>query len=359
MNWKEFLKKYKIGIILFVIGLILISILIFNGTTPVNSYIDALEDNNITKADKIYYKSISSNEKLQNKLAEEITEKANKIYDSYSKDSISYEKAVSKLNLLHNSNIGTIQIANTRDKLKQLNTSKTAYNTALDLESKGEIKLAITEYSKVKEIDANYSKAQAKITELASNYKSIILSEINKLISENNYKTALEQVDQGLKILPNDSELLSQKKILTDKRKEFDTSERNKLVEELKNKQEVSVVNTSILEESYKSRVSIIVKNNTNKSVKSFSVGWLCYDSKGYPIKTGYMSKAYLNKGTGELTIEPGKTAGENYGWSTDSDDGINTILACVISVQYYDDTTWNNEYYNYWLEDYLEKPLK
>lgn len=130
MNHRLLTTKYKKLLIISITISIFIIILIIYNSNPINSYIKSLETNNITKADKIYYSKIATNQKLQNILSEKITLKGEKIYNMFYQNDISYEKAISKLNLLHNSNIGTIQIANIRDKLNQLNTSKTAYARA-------------------------------------------------------------------------------------------------------------------------------------------------------------------------------------------------------------------------------------
>jgi hypothetical protein len=137
------------------------------------------------------------------------------------------------------------------------------------------------------------------------------------------------------------------------------TVERKKKMEELEKSQEVSVVSARVTKDWIDwDQIEVVVKNNTDKVVKNYSVAWMCFDKDGFPIKTGYGGEDYLDKGYAERNVQPAQTFGRGYGWQTSQSTGAETVLAVVEEVEYYDGTKWTNPYYDYWLEEYLEKPL-
>lgn len=109
--------------------------------------------------------------------------------------------------------------------------------------------------------------------------------------------------------------------------------------------------------------ISAPIINKSDQTIKSYTVGLIAWDSNGYPVKlrlnTGFTDySVYLGSGD-NANILPGETYGYNKGWGIDEKCKFSTVKGCVKSVTFYDGSTWNNEYYNYWVEEYKDKPLK
>jgi len=125
--------------------------------------------------------------------------------------------------------------------------------------------------------------------------------------------------------------------------------------------QEISVENISTfidtLDEAY---ISIIVKNNTYKIIKKYVVGWMGFDESGNPVKTGWLLPDYLKEGYVEADIQPGMIYGYENCCRTSDDDTPEAMqfIACVRKVEYEDGSQWINPYYDYWVQEYKEKPL-
>ena len=85
-------------------------------------------------------------------------------------------------------------------------------------------------------------------------------------------------------------------------------------------------------------------------------------DSSGYPVNNSYSFdnfQGYKNVHGGKAdsaNIQPGKTFGEGYYWLIEG--SCDKILACVVSAEFYDGTTWENPYLEQWLNLYAEKPV-
>jgi len=112
----------------------------------------------------------------------------------------------------------------------------------------------------------------------------------------------------------------------------------------------------------YPDMIQAILLNKSDKTIKNFKVSALGYDSNGLPVKIKLQfgfSEAFELSGLAEnVNILPDETYGEDYGWGLHESHRISTVLACVKEVEFYDGTTWVNPYYEFWLEEHLEKPL-
>ena len=121
------------------------------------------------------------------------------------------------------------------------------------------------------------------------------------------------------------------------------------MAEAYKDMQEMTVVNIKVNGVGFANSndIYVTVKNESNKVVKSYVVGLLCFDSYGYPVIPQYKD-SNLIYAQGTVNIQPGNTAGSNSYWILFSQTKL-YIKACVKSVEYHDGTTWENPYFYWW----------
>ncbi len=144
--------------------------------------------------------------------------------------------------------------------------------------------------------------------------------------------------------------------------------EEQQLVEKAKEEQLVIVENARIAVQSnehktlYPDMIQVIVKNVSDKTIKDMKIGSIAFDQNGYPVKIKPfwgISEEYEFVGHAEnVNIIAGGRFGDSQGWKLDESHGISKVLSCVQSVTFYDGTTWENPYYQYWIKEYKEKPL-
>ena len=123
------------------------------------------------------------------------------------------------------------------------------------------------------------------------------------------------------------------------------------------------VVRDAELKALYPDVIQVIVKNISEKTIKNMKVSCLGYDKNGYPVKI--KTQFSLSGGDYELVgnaedanIIAGGKFGENRGWALEDQSDVSKVLACVKSATFYDGTTWDNPYYEYWIEQYKDKPI-
>lgn len=342
-----------------IIAVIMIVIFLKN---PTDKFKDAINENEFIKASEIYFEEIRGNINDENEIIDFLKSKIDDIKKDFDENKLEYNDAITQLDIIEKTGIELPEVTNAKSEISRLNDSRAAFIKGKEFLDKKNYKDALDEFKKVISEDENYSKAQEFIDSYAKDYKTIILSEAEIAANSNDYGKALTLLNEALTLIPNDSDL-SEKKVIYEKlNKEKEEAERKKIMEELKNKEEVSVENIStFLDSSDSTYISIVVKNNTNKVVKKYAVGWMGFDESGYPIKTGWLLPDYLKEGFVEANIEPGMTYGSENCWRISDDDIPEDyqFLACVRRAEYHDGSQWDNPYYDYWVREYMQKPLR
>ena len=139
--------------------------------------------------------------------------------------------------------------------------------------------------------------------------------------------------------------------------------------EEAKENQLVTVQGANIVVQSssdrklYPDMMLAELKNVSEDTVKSYTVGFLAYDENGLPlaIKGSYdiSGEAYEKLAQEQgVNILAGGTHKNKTGWGVTEDHGITYLIACVKEVDFLEQGQWKNPYYAYWLEEYAEKQM-
>ena len=348
-------KKYKwfilIGILLIICLLLLIIYKFYNSNE--NKYKKYLDNYNIEELKKIYTSidSYDERKKIQNVFAN----KLNDIVNSFALNTSNYEDTIKEVNKYSDLSDFSENIKKAKEDIEKIRVSKENFALAEQNAENNNIYEAIKYYSKIEMLDSNnYKLAINYINNHKQELRNTILAEIDEYISNDDYISAKEKLSL-LEEIFNDDETINKKA------QEINDKAKKQEIQKYKKEQEVSVISAKKYKEWYSdttSGVQVIVKNNSKKVVKSYTVSVLAYDSSGFPLKIQYNNYETLVKLDG-ANIQPGKTHGkDNYCSIFYEQEKISSALACVTEVEYYDGTTWNNPYYEYWIEEYKEKPI-
>lgn len=352
---KNFLNKKTI-IIMCILIIAVICILIFFKfyNSDVNKFKRSLDVYNIDELKDIYISTTSYDERK--KIENIFEEKLNAILKQFTSNEKSYENTYAELEKYNELSNLENRLTKAKEQLIEIKTSKDNYSKGQNAEKNNNLYEAIENYSKVVELDSeNYKLAQKYINDNKSTLKNNMLIEIDELINNGDYISANSKLELLQTIFTNDTDIKSKVDLIKDKAKQQE-------IEKYKNEQEMTVLSAKKYKEWYSDTISgvqVIVQNNTQKVVKSYIVSVLAYDSAGYPLKIEYNGYESLVEYEG-ANVQPGATHGkDNYGSISYEEEKISSALACVKQVEYYDGTIWENPYYEYWIEQYKEKPLE
>lgn len=348
-------KKFYIGIgIILLVAIVVLFILLFNNNS-VNKFKSYIENGDYEKAELVFNDKIKNDTEKIKDVNKFVDDKIEFVKTNFIDEKINYELACTELDNLSKVDGNIDKINQIKAYIKNLNDSRNAYSKANAYIEQNDYINAINELDKVIKDDGNYSSSIELKESITPKYKSEVIKQTEKLLAENNIKEADKILKRSLLVLKDDADI----SILEEKINEAFKLEEEKMIQDLEKNQEVSVTSARIINNwLYDEMIEVIVKNNTEKVVKKYSIGWLAYDVDGFPIKTGWLSPDYLKMGSAEENIQPGKTHGSGSGWELDNSD-VSTVLACVYEVEYYDSTKWTNPYFKYWEEKFKEKPLE
>lgn len=273
-----------------------------------------------------------------------VISKMDDYYNDFSAEKITYDEATE--NFKTASDFCTNKDA--KSKTDKLQTSRTAFLKAEEYEKSGDTYNAVIEYQKVIEEDKNYNTAKEQIEKNKPAVKKEAISRMDKCAAVNDFNTGLKIVSDMEKIFTNDSDINNYKK-------DFEVRKEAHRIQELKDSQKVKVVNAYSYNDGYYyifRKGTAVIQNCSNQVLKEYTVAFLMFDSNGYPVEVEY---SYQGDGNCQLgrapsaNVQPGATYGRGYYW--DLPDHATKVKACVKSAEFYDGTTWNNPYYDHWLE--------
>ncbi|MDN4070852.1 DUF5780 domain-containing protein [Paenibacillus vini] len=352
-----------------VIFILIAGVLYLVNSNPIHAFKKSIQESSYKDAVDIYNKQIKGNTKRETEVEKFLESDIIEIQQDFENEKIDFDNAISKINTIENTELLTSKVSEVQNKINSLNDSRIAFKTGNELIKSNNIKDGLVELKKVIEEDfKNYETAKDLIEKSSSEYIKTIINNAEKAASNNKFDEALNEINQGLSVIQDNSDLIAKKSVYTKKNEEQIENERKIKMQETKDKQEVIVEKASIKIQSteykalYPDMIQVIVRNKSNKTVKNMVVGSLAFDSNGLPVKirNQYSSEGdYAYEGNAEnVNIVTNATFGKGKGWTIAENLGIKTVLSCVKEVEYYDGTTWENEYYNYWLDEFKEKPL-
>ncbi|MFJ7953867.1 DUF5780 domain-containing protein [Lysinibacillus sp. NPDC096418] len=355
-----------------IIGLLAIIALIplfmyFNN--PVKTYKDEIRSNNYKAATEIYNQEIRGDIDGEQKVKAFLIDEVTSIKESFSKQQIGADEAIEKLETIKNTKLITSDVNETIIYIKQLNYSRIAYKSAGEFQKEKNYIEAIKAYKKVVKEDENYQSAQSETKNILENYKKDVLVQSEKNATSKDFDAAVSSLKEASELLPNDNDISAKLAIYEKNLAEQKAIEKKQEITNAKAAQLVIVNSSKIISQSddfktiYPDMIQVIIKNQSDKTIKSMNVGSLGYDHNGYPVKIktqfNFSGGDYEFVGHGDdVNIVAGATYGYDVGWNLDDPHGISKTLSCVKSVTYYDGTMWDNPYYPYWLEEYKEQPL-
>ncbi|RKP53231.1 zinc ribbon domain-containing protein [Cohnella endophytica] len=337
--------------------------------TPVKVFKDAIGDSKYEDAILVYNKEIKGDLDKESDIEAFLNSDIEKIAEDFAEGKIDYLFAKNRLETISKTNLLSAKVSESQREVNNLNDSRIAFKNGNEFLKNDRFADALHEFKKVIKSDSNYTNAQTLISQASTDYKTTLINDAEKKASEEQFEEALMSINEALSIIPDDYDLVAKKAVYDKKNEEKKAVERTIKLQKAKEHQEVVVEKAGIIVQSadykalYPDMIQVIVKNQFGKTVKNMIVASLAYDSNGLPLKIktqfSFSNANFEFDGNAEnVNIVPNGTFGKNNGWSLDESHGIKTVLSCVKEVDYYDGTKWENEYYDYWLEEYKEKPL-
>ena len=120
--------------------------------------------------------------------------------------------------------------------------------------------------------------------------------------------------------------------------------------------QQIYSFNERISQKDGKTSLAVAqVQNNSDKTVKSYTLVFCGYDKSRSRVKLSKGSGEYIKCYNENADLKPGENTGFAFGWELDSDVAkkIAEIESCIVSVIYNDDTKWENPYYKFWCDEH------
>lgn len=153
-------------------------------------------------------RSLCVNDELEKLLSERLSE----LKTEYTANNLTYAKLCEELDTIEQMEMKAVssELTNLREYALALNESRTNFSTAEEFFAKGHYPEAMKYYRLVTDADANYETARAKVTEAQDKYRQKKLDEAATFADNGDYTGAVDVLQDGLTVLPEDSKLTQQ-----------------------------------------------------------------------------------------------------------------------------------------------------
>lgn len=185
----------------------------------IENFTKLLEAGEYTKAAAMYNATAVGNLQREQEVREALDNFANMAIQSYLSDEMDYEKAKVSVDtvgqVVDSAGMQFLQMPELERKLADANKSKAAYDAGIELLKTENYSAAITEFKKVLETDSRYSAAQERLTAAVKAYREEAMQKAEAYFSAQDYDNAVITISEALRIIPNDTELLTRQTLYT------------------------------------------------------------------------------------------------------------------------------------------------
>ena len=257
-----------------------------------------------------FYQIADPDEKIS--MEEKASEQAEQIKQEYIKENLTYEEANAQLSDLQKI-VGVIEnIEEEKTSVERLYNSREAYMRAEELaENEATMSDAVKAYQEVIKEDPNYKTAQDKATQIISSLAENCINVAKTLVESKDYRGALQQIGDGLSLLPENEDLLSLKDQYQKEYVEYALQEADRLLTE-KNLEEAETVLSAAYQDT--NDPEIAEKLSTIGNYQPVSLCDLAsIDSHDVWVEEEQVTDSYGNTYTNVYALNVGKAARAVY----------------------------------------------
>lgn len=175
--------------------------------SPINKVERALQNEDYREVVALYGELTKQED--QNYVEEELLSQAEKIYQDYVTEKISYEEMDAYYSMVSEEILKKNKtVTAERDEMEEIRSSREIYDKAVSLMEQGEYLEAITYFEQVSTKDKAYrQKADNAIWECQEAYLNSILERIDQLMQQEEYEAAREYILEAMKSMPEEESL--------------------------------------------------------------------------------------------------------------------------------------------------------
>jgi serine/threonine protein kinase len=228
--------------------------------------IRALENGDYDNALEMYQDNGKETEELISLLKSKIESTKN----DFKAGNVDYATAQRELQTIANMGIKALE-TDTKDAISfvdNLNASQTAFATAESYLASGDYERAIEQYKLVIEDDSNYEKAQNQLNTAIDKLRENAIKKAGEFADKQQYSQAITEINNALKVIPNDSQLTEKLNVYTSKN--ADQKSQNTLSEAKKYADD----------KDYENALKTIMKESNYQSDANLNSAFSEYESK-------------------------------------------------------------------------------